>query len=165
MRNNNSVMLEKLFPLAAWITPNIPEAELICGHKLKTHTALTDAVLSLFEKYKCNVILKGGHAADSDRASDIVCCEGELYKLSSPTVNVRGNTAHGTGCTLSAAMAANFALNKSWEQSLIEAKAFVYGSLAENVCLSENLYQMFLPEKSYLNKILLSKDDFGMEAL
>lgn len=152
-----SVMLEKLFPLAVWITPNIPEAELICGRKLKTHTDLADAALSLFEKYKCNVILKGGHASDSDKASDIVCCQGNLYELSSPAVNVRSNTAHGTGCTLSAAMAANFALNKSWEHSLIEAKAFVYGSLYESRILTDNLSQMYPPTENYSNQITLEK--------
>ena len=68
-------------------------------------------------------------------------------------VEVSGNTSNGTGCTLSSALTANLALGKSWDQAVMEAKAFVYGSLAENVCLSENLYQMYPPKRNYTNFI------------
>ena len=123
---------EKLFPLAEWITPNIPEAKLLCGKTLAGENALADAAEFLYKKYKCNVLLKSGHAITTEEIRDIVCYKGELFTLSSPVVKINGNTAHGTGCTLSAALAANSALGKSWQEALISAKSFVYGSLCES---------------------------------
>ena len=150
-----SAMTELLFPQALWITPNIPEAELLAERKLQTPADLADTALYLYQKFKCNVLLKSGHAVHADKVTDIVCFEGELYELSSPAVKIQSSAAHGTGCTLSAAMAADFASGKSWKQSLTEAKAFVYGSLAENRRLSDNLSQMYPPAENYLNLIIL----------
>ena len=79
-----SAMQELLFPLAEWITPNIPEAELICQRKLSAPADLAGAALQLYEKYHCNCILKSGHAITSEQVTDIVCYQGELYTLSSP---------------------------------------------------------------------------------
>ena len=152
-----SVMQKSLFPIAGWLTPNIPEAELICGRKLTDFDDFADAALNIFNEYHCNVLLKSGHAIFSDIVTDIVCCNGEIFTLSSPVAKVRGNTAHGTGCTLSAAMAANFAKNGSWQESLIAAKAFVYGSLCRSVCLSDSLAQMYPPEKIDSEEIILEK--------
>lgn len=152
-----SAMQELLFPLAEWITPNIPEAELICQRKLSAPVDLAGAALQLYEKYQCNCILKSGHAITAEQVTDIVCYQGDIYALSSPIAKVHGNTAHGTGCTLSAALTANLALNKSWQESLIAAKAFVYGSLCESVALSDTLAQMYPPEKNYSNQVSLQK--------
>ena len=152
-----SAMKEKLFPFASWITPNIPEAELICQRKLDSPDDLADSALQLYEQFNCNVLLKSGHAITSNMATDIVCCQGKLFALSSPVVKISGNTAHGTGCTLSAAMAADFALGKSWQETLITAKAFVYGALAESVQLSGVLFQMYPPTQDYCSQITLNE--------
>ena len=152
-----SAMQEKLFPQAQWLTPNIPEAELICRRQLKTFEDLADTAVTIYEKYKCNVILKGGHFADTETAADIVCYQGQLWTLSSPHLAGIGNSTHGTGCTLSAALAANLALGKSWELSVMEAKAFIFGSLAENIRLNSGLFQMYPPRRSYFEKISLKK--------
>ena len=148
-----TVIKEKLFPLADWITPNIPEAEFICKRKLSNQTDYAEAALYLYKQFKCNCLLKSGHALTSNLATDIVCYQGELFTVSSPTVKIRGNTAHGTGCTLSSALTAISAQGKNWQQAIIEAKAFVYGSLYENMKLSDDLSQMYPPEKNYLNNI------------
>ena len=150
-------MQKSLFPLAGWITPNIPEAELICSRALTTPSELTDAALELYRKYRANIILKSGHRIMSDKVTDIVCYQGQLFSLSSPTAKVSGNTAHGTGCTLSAALAANLASGKNWQDALITAKAFVYGSLCENVLLSDTLSQMYPPEKNYFDQVILNR--------
>ena len=150
-------MKEKLFPLAEWLTPNIPEAELICNRKIKTVSDIADTAAMIYERYQCNVILKSGHFTDFKTATDIICCKGKLFKLSSPRAAVVGNTAHGTGCTFSSALVANLALGESWERSVKVAKAFVYGSLVEKVFLQEKLLQMYPPEKSYLEKISLTE--------
>lgn len=152
-----SALQEKLFPLAQWLTPNIPEAELLCRRKLETPAALADAALSLYNRYRCNIILKSGHAVSGNDVADIICHEGKLFTLSSPRAAVTGNTAHGTGCTLSAALAANLALQKNWQDALITAKAFVYGSLCENRNLNGTLSQMFPPEKNYFKQVVLQE--------
>lgn len=152
-----SAMRYLLFPQAAWITPNIPEAELICNCKLTSPESLADAALQLYNQYKCNIILKSGHAVISEQVTDIVCYQGEVFALSSPAAKIQANTAHGTGCTLSAALAANLALHKNWQDALLAAKAFVYGSLCESVDLSDKLAQMYPPEKNYLQQVRLQK--------
>ena len=151
-----SAMKEQLFPLAKWITPNIPEAELICGRKIDSSAALADAAEMIYDKYGCNVLLKSGHLLTADTVSDMVCVDGNLFTLSSPRVMVQGNASHGTGCTLSAALTANFALGANWEDSLIKSKAFVYGSLAERVSPGGTVCQMFPPERSYTGQISLN---------
>lgn len=152
-----SAMQKKLFSLAKWITPNIPEAELLCNRKLSDPRQYADAALQLFERYQCNCLLKTGHALTGDQAADIICYQGKLFSLSSPVLKLCGNTAHGTGCTLSAALTANFALGRSWQDSLKSAKAFVYGSLTENRFLSSTLAQMFPPEDNYFNLVSLKE--------
>ena len=152
-----SAMQERLFPLAQWLTPNIPEAELICRKTLKTPEDLAGAALMLYQQYKCNVILKSGHAITPEKVTDIVCFQGKLFELSSPTAEVQGNTAHGTGCTLSAALTANLALGRSWQDSLAAAKAFVYGSLCESASLSDAVFQMYPPNKNYFNQVSIKE--------
>ena len=152
-----SAMRDSLFPLAKWITPNIPEAELICGRKLTSISDLADSAQMLYEKYKCNCLLKSGHAVLSDTVTDIVCYQGKLFALSSPAAEVAKNTAHGTGCTLSAALAANFASGKNFPEALMAAKAFVYGSLCESVNLRDSLAQMYPPAKDYMDQVKLKE--------
>ena len=150
-----SAMKTLLLPLAEWLTPNIPEAELLCGRKVHSQQDLADLAVMLHEQYHCNILLKSGHLPHEENAPDIVCCGGKLYTLTSPRVAIAENTAHGTGCTLSAALTANLAKGKNWQQAVMESKAFVLGSLAENVSLSCHLCQMYPPERSYLHQISL----------
>ena len=150
-----SAMKTLLLPQAEWLTPNIPEAELLCDRKVDSLQDLADAAKMLHEQYHCNILLKSGHLPHEENAPDIVCCGGKLYTLTSPRVAIAENTAHGTGCTLSAALTANLAKGKNWQQAVMESKAFVLGSLAENVALSDHLHQMYPPEQSYLDQISL----------
>lgn len=152
-----SAMTGLLFPCAAWITPNIPEAELICQRQLRTPDDLAAAAMTIFQRFRCGVILKSGHALSaSGSVTDIICYQGELFALSSPAAAVDGSTTHGTGCTLSAAITANLALGKTWQEALTAAKAFVYGSLLENRRLNGTLSQMYPPEKEYYDQVTLS---------
>ena len=150
-------MIEQLFPAAEWITPNIPEAELILQKKLLKTADLAEGALALYQKYQCNVVLKGGHLSNETAVTDIVCYAGKLFTLSSPAAEIAGNTAHGTGCTLSSAITANLALGKSWQQALKAAKAFVYGSLCESRKVSPGIAQMYPPENDYSNRITLKE--------
>ena len=152
-----SEMKNELLPLAKWLTPNIPEAELLCNQKISSFADLPDAAMMIYRQYNCNVVLKGGHLADAETACDIVCHAGELFCLSSPKIAVAGNTAHGTGCTFSSALSAALSRGKDWRQALAESKAFVYGSLAESVMLSHQHSQMYPPQKSYLDSVKIER--------
>jgi hydroxymethylpyrimidine/phosphomethylpyrimidine kinase len=85
----------------------------------------------------------------------MICCDGKLYTLSSPAAKVSGKTTHGTGCTLSSALAAGLAFGMDWQQAVAEAKSFVFGSLCEAVNLSGSISQMYPPSEDCLNRIRL----------
>ena len=152
-----AAMQELLLTQAEWITPNIPEAELLCNRKLNNADDTIQAALQLFEQYQCNVLLKSGHAITGSTVTDTVCYQGKIFALSSPKVEISSNSAHGTGCTLSAAITANLAHGKSWQESLTAAKAFVYGALCERRQVSSKLQQMYPPQSDYSNMITVKE--------
>jgi hydroxymethylpyrimidine/phosphomethylpyrimidine kinase len=153
-------LMDKLMPLADWITPNIPEAELLSGKKLTTRSDIMNAAEEFGQRWNCSIILKSGHMEpDSDVAADIVYHDGKIFELSSPRV-INCKASHGTGCTLSSALAAALALGFPWKKALRMAKGFVYGSLNESIIIGEGLEAMYPPAESYQGKTLLSKIDF-----
>ena len=134
-----------LIPQAAWITPNLPEADVLAGRKIGSGDDAVNAARECAEKWGCSVVVKGGHA-DGALASDIVAHQRNILLLSTPRVPVSGNSDHGTGCTFSAALTAQLALGTEWKTALIRAKAFVLASLSRPVRLSERAAGMFPPE-------------------
>lgn len=151
-------MKKKLFPIADWITPNVPEAEKILDIKINTYKELKKAARMMAEIYDSSIVLKGGHViSKDDKAVDIVCSKGNIFSLSSPLVDlsedIDSTLTHGTGCTFSAAMAAGVALDMPWKDMLISAKAFVYGSLAEGVKTGLDIAAMYPPAGSYRDKV------------
>lgn len=146
-----------LLKRAAWITPNLPEAELLLDRKLRNERDYREAALACHELFGASVLLKTGHAPAGKFAVDYVCCDRTLYALSSPRLpSVRG-VSHGTGCTLSAALTAALAMGMPWKQALCEAKAFVLGSLRETVPIGPNLSAMYPPVEDHLNAVRLEK--------
>lgn len=146
----------RLIPVADWITPNIPEAELLLGRTLDGPDDYRDAALECYERWGVSVLLKTGHARGGGKAAvDFVCRDGELYRLGSPRVPDAEAASHGTGCTLSAALAAAFALELPWEQALCEAKAFVLGSLREAVMIAPGLPAMYPPVEDTVGQVHL----------
>jgi hydroxymethylpyrimidine/phosphomethylpyrimidine kinase len=151
------IMKERIFPCAAWITPNIPEAELLLGMNIAGFNDMKTAALECSAFWDCGCVLKGGHAgAQNGKMSDLIAFKGKLYKLSSPAID-SGIASHGTGCTFSSAMAASLALGFSWKDSLLSAKSFVYGSLAEAVQPGRKIYSMYPPTESYHYSVLLER--------
>ena len=150
-------MREELLPLAAWITPNLPEGEFLLGRKLRSSGDYAEAARELAELFHTCVLLKGGHDEKGKTAVDYVCCKGELYTLSAPRLKLPPYAAHGTGCTLSAAMAALTALDFSWRDMLKEAKAFVFGSLREHVEIGAGLAAMYPPVEDSLDQIVFAR--------
>ena len=124
-------MMTNLLPLATWITPNIPEAELLSGMKIRSSDDVAVAAEKIATRWNTGVILKGGHAESDRMAADIVCSGDLLCSLATPRLSLPPHAAHGTGCTLSAAITAFLAKEESPLQAIVAAKAFVLGSLAE----------------------------------
>ena len=155
-RSGVEVLKNKLLPLAAWITPNIPECELLTGRSIKNRQDAIDAARELYDSRGVSVLLKTGHAAfDGKRAADVVVHKGKVYELSSPRLEIGGVVGHGTGCTLSAAMTAGFALGFDWQEVLHEAKAFLLGSLREGVLIGEDTGSMYPPVEDSYDEVTL----------
>lgn len=114
-----------LLPLATVLTPNLPEAEVLSGLTISSSEDMERAAKTIGEQYGCAVLCKGGHA--SGQANDLLWCEGRSRWFAGRRIH-NPNT-HGTGCTLSSAIAANLAKGYSLEQSVERAKDYVSGAL------------------------------------
>jgi hydroxymethylpyrimidine/phosphomethylpyrimidine kinase len=144
-----------LLPVAAWVTPNLPEASLLLDRPIDGPTAMRDAALEVSRRWDCGCVLKGGHAltGDEELAVDVVAHGGKAYRLTSPVV--ADGAGHGTGCTFSAALAAALALRMPWREALASAKAFVFGSLAEAIYPGPGLEAMYPPARNYIREVRL----------
>ena len=119
-------LCSRLFPLADVLTPNIPEAEVLCGEQIETAADMEKAAAEIGEKYNCAVLLKGGHARND--ANDLLWAGGKLRWFYGRRID-NPNT-HGTGCTLSSAIAANLAKGFDMAQAVERAKDYVSSALA-----------------------------------
>lgn len=119
-----------LFPLATVITPNMFEAELLLDRKLDGIDSLIEAAKELNDKYKVACLVKGGHLT-GNKAIDVLYNEGEVITLNEERVN-NPNT-HGTGCTLSSAIASNLAKGYSLSDSVKNAKSYLTNCLKANL--------------------------------
>lgn len=117
---------ECLLPLAAVLTPNIPEAETLSGMDVRTPKDMVLAAEKISKNYCCAVLLKGGHQLND--ANDLLYREG-AYKWFSGRRIDNPNT-HGTGCTLSSAIASNLAKGYELDESVWRAKEYLSGALA-----------------------------------
>jgi hydroxymethylpyrimidine kinase/phosphomethylpyrimidine kinase len=148
---------ERLLPMATWLTPNIPEAELLSGIKIDTLEDMSHAAKICSEKWECSCVVKGGHLnSDVEIITDAVCHSGKDFILSSPKLDIV-ECGHGTGCTFSAALTASIVYGMHWKKALSASKAFVFGSLAEAVLLGEKLEAMYPPTDSYTSEIQLDR--------
>lgn len=148
----------KLLPVAQWMTPNLPEAELLLGRPLQSEADYAAAALECAKRWGCRCFLKSGHAEEQrDHAVDYIALpDGAIFTLTSPRLPDHG-ASHGTGCTLSAALAANLAVDSPWKRAVCEAKSFVLGSLAETVMLGDRLEAMYPPEEDYQGYVKLEE--------
>lgn len=124
---------EKLFPLADVLTPNIPEAEIIIGEKIESLEDMEEAARKISEKYGCGTLIKGGHYIND--ANDFLYGKGKgrwFYGQRIDTANT-----HGTGCTLSSAIASNLAKGFDMERSVKMAKDYISKALGAGLDLGE----------------------------
>jgi len=119
-------LIEELLPLATLVTPNIPEAELLAGMSVTGKEDMLEAAEAISKKYGCAVLLKGGHSIND--ANDLLYVAGNCRWFAGKRID-NPNT-HGTGCTLSSAIAANLAKGFSLEDSVRRAKDYISGALA-----------------------------------
>ena len=117
---------EYLLPLATVITPNIPEAEVLSGSTITSEEDMVAAAKVIYERFGCAVLCKGGHQVND--ANDL------LYNANGPVwfagKRIHNPNTHGTGCTLSSAIASNLAKGETLEDAVKNAKDYISGALA-----------------------------------
>lgn len=119
-------LANELLPLAMIITPNIPEAEILSGMKINNESDMIQAAGKINSLFGCAVLLKGGHAVND--ANDLLCTGQGVYKWYYGK-RINTNNTHGTGCTLSSAIAANLAKDFTLDESVRLAKNYISGAL------------------------------------
>lgn len=117
---------ERLLPMASVLTPNIPEAEVLSGMDVKTQEDMIRAAETISNDYHCAVLLKGGHQLND--ANDLLYRDGAYRWFCGKRID-NPNT-HGTGCTLSSAIASNLAKGFDMDIAVERAKAYISGALA-----------------------------------
>ncbi|MFT4005267.1 MAG: bifunctional hydroxymethylpyrimidine kinase/phosphomethylpyrimidine kinase [Lacrimispora sp.] len=130
-----NTLTSKLFPLATLVTPNIPEAEALLStkyHRICTRTDMEEAAKELFHMFQTSFLLKGGHTQEAD---DVLCCGGSLTWF--PGERIDNPNTHGTGCTLSSAIACGLAKGLGLEESIGTAKAYLNGALKAGLTLGK----------------------------
>ena len=153
------VLKNSLLPMAALVTPNIPEAEVLSGRKIVTSEDMIKAAALIGETYHCAVLCKGGHQLND--ANDLLWKEGGYRWFRGERIN-NPNT-HGTGCTLSSAIASNLAKGFDLDTSVERAKKYISGALAAMLDLGKGSGPM---DHGFAikNEFTLSHDEITAEA-
>ena len=124
---------ELLLPMATVLTPNIPETEVLSGMEVKTADDMIAAAKYISETYHCAVLCKGGHQLND--ANDLLYRNGDYKWFNGKRID-NPNT-HGTGCTLSSAIASNLAKGYDLDTAVERAKAYISGALAAMLDLGQ----------------------------
>ncbi len=124
------MLKEKLLPLAALVTPNLDEAEILAEQKISSPEDLRSAARKIHSRFGCAVLVKGGHLKNSREAIDIFFDGETELLLSAPFV--KGVSTHGTGCTYSAAICAALALGHSLPQAVELGKNFITKAISDS---------------------------------
>lgn len=123
-----SVLVQELFPLTTVITPNLDEAALLLGRAIDGADALDEAAAALLALGAPAVLLKGGHLPGDTVIDVLALANGYRLRLQSPRIAT--HNGHGTGCTLSSAIAAHLALGLPLPQAVDQARAYILGAIA-----------------------------------
>ena len=131
--NAVTVLMQKLLPLATLVTPNIPEAEVLSGERIQGKEDMERVAKLISDTHGCAVLLKGGHSIND--ANDLLYVGGSCKWFSGKRIN--NSNTHGTGCTLSSAIASNLAKGYDLETSIRRAKDYISGALAAMLDLGQ----------------------------
>ncbi len=126
-------LINKLMPLTLVITPNIQEAEVLCGFKIESKEDMQRAAVKISENYSGNILIKGGHLTYC--SDDLLYADGDFMWYDQERID-NPNT-HGTGCTLSSAIACSLADGCDVETSILNAKKYITGALRSNLNLGK----------------------------
>lgn len=121
-----STLKEKMLPLATLITPNIPEAEVLSGLTIHSEEDMVTAAKQIYEKFGCAVLCKGGHQIND--ANDLLYDQDGTHWFYG--ARIHNPNTHGTGCTLSSAIASNLAKGYDLKTSVQNAKNYISGALS-----------------------------------
>lgn len=124
-----AALQRELFPLAALVTPNLMEAEVLAGQKITSPQDLRTAAATIHRKFGCAALVKGGHLAGTTEAVDFLCSDDGEWMFSAP--RARGVTLHGTGCVYSAAITAWLARGRSLQAAVRLAKDHITQAIFE----------------------------------
>ena len=158
-------LADELLPLAVAATPNIPEAEILSGMKIADESAMTRAAKVIAERFGCSVLVKGGHMIND--ANDYLY-SGE-YGSWFTGKRIDTQNTHGTGCTLSSAIASNLAKGYSLTESVTLAKEYISGALGAGLNLGKGCGPMmhafsltgkFSQSRSIVARLMDSVSDF-----
>ena len=148
------VLAELLFPMAAVITPNIPEAEVLSGREIHSGEEMEEAAKVIHNQYRCPVLCKGGHNLSD--ASDVLVDETGAAWFHGR--RIENPNTHGTGCTLSSAIASNLARGKTLREAVRLAKEYISGALEDGMDLGKgsgplnHAYQIYKSERMSENE-------------
>lgn len=140
-----------LLPLATLLTPNLPEAGVLLGRTIATTEEQRDAARKLSDTFGCAVLVKGGHGTGMC-AEDVLFDGEKLSLLSSPRIEQPLST-HGTGCSLSAAIAASIACGNDLLNAVVEGKAYVYESIRTGLYVGEVATVLGTPQRLPIEQI------------
>jgi hydroxymethylpyrimidine/phosphomethylpyrimidine kinase len=138
---------EELIPIATLITPNLAEAEVLSGMKINSRETMVSAGRKIRETYGTAVLMKGGHFEGEEADDLLLSDEGEKWFHAA---RIDNPNTHGTGCTLSSAIASNLALGKSLSESVAAAKDYLTGAIMAGLDLGHGRgpldHAYFIPE-------------------
>ena len=122
---------EKLIPLAEVVTPNVPEAEVLSGMKITSKDDMIEAAKKIHSECGCSVLIKGGHS--EGHSDDILFHDDEVYVFEMKKID--NENTHGTGCTLSSAIACNLAKGMDVPQAVTRAKEYITEAITSGLNL------------------------------
>lgn len=145
---------KELLPIAEVVILSIKEVEILLETKISNEKELFQSAEKLNRLFKTNLILSGGISQNNTENIDIVVLADGTYRLKSPFLKNCRHT-HGADSTFSAALCASLALGVPLDDSILDAKTFVFGSLAEPVRIGDTCEVMYPPELDYSEHISL----------
>lgn len=117
------ILQRELLPLAALVTPNLAEAEVLTGKRIRSNQDLCAAARNIHKQYGCAALVKGGHCDDGNQAADFLCTHEGEWKFAAP--RIKDVSLHGAGCACSAAITAWLARGRALPEAVERAKEYI----------------------------------------
>lgn len=124
-----TMLKNRLLPLATIVTPNVHEAQFLTSRTIDNHEDLRETAKRIAGEFGCACLLKGGHFDHANQSVDVLANGGDLFEVSSPRIT--SNWTHGTGCTLSASIAAELANGSILEDAVYKSKKLITRAIKE----------------------------------